>query len=148
HRRVAGRVISDGRPQLGRFSRYRKLKPGGHHADDREVEIIESDVSSDHSRIGVEAVAPQAVADDHDERVRFVLFRAKASSQTRRDAEQREQIRRDYRSVQAHWLIAARKREVALTESRQPLKTFALCAPVHKVRIRNAAVAIASADIY
>src|SRR5262245_13326737 len=97
HRSIAGRVVRDRRPQVSRLRLYWKLKPGRRHADDGEAAVVECDVSPDHLRVGVEAPPPQAVTEDHNGRAGVVLFRAEASSQTRRHSQQREQLRRgDY----------------------------------------------------
>src|SRR5215468_10261396 len=142
HRIGSGRVVRDRHPQVSRLRFYWKLKPGRRHADDGEAAIVECDVSPDHLRVGVEAPPPQTVTEDHNGRAGVVLFRAEVSSQTGRNSEQREQLRRGDYAIQSLRGAAPREREAADTENRQSLKTPALRAPVHKVWIGNAAEAV------
>ena len=119
------------RPHLGLA---RKLKRGWHHADDRELEGVQSDGSADHARIPSKAPNPDIVSEeDHAAASIPVVLGAEAPAEHRLDAQQRRKVGADARALDALRAIGAVEREGEVLEGRQVTEGGRLFLPVEKV---------------
>src|SRR4029077_2087456 len=86
----------------------------GHAADNRVRLAVERDAPADDGAIAAEAALPQAVAQDRDMLVADLVFLlGEGAAGQRRHAQDREEVGRDARPVQALRLALAGEVEIA-----------------------------------
>src|SRR5215468_4887523 len=96
----AFRDRSQTHPQINRVVPNWKLEFGGHHTGDFVTLAIDRDGLPGHIRIGIEAILPEAMAQDHGAVACLIFFGSETSAELRRHVEQREQFRRHYQAAQ------------------------------------------------
>src|SRR5262245_51574098 len=81
--RSGERVRPQTHPQINGIVLSRKLEFGGHHTGDVVTLAIDSDGLPGHIRIGIEAVLPEAVTQDHGEGACLIFYRRETSAELR-----------------------------------------------------------------
>src|SRR5262245_31967723 len=112
--RAAAPVATVVAVRIEQLNARRKLTFSRQHADDRDGSLIDPgqrDLSPDHSGIPAEPPLPQAVADDHAERVFAVVFTNKVAPEHRLHAEHLEEIGRDINTLDSFRLASAQQIE-------------------------------------
>src|SRR5579862_6914412 len=85
-------VARDGHPDFGGLGLDRELKTFGSDTDDGVFLPAQTDATSDHPRVGVEALLPQQIADDRHVLARSIVGREKTAAERRFYAEDLEQV--------------------------------------------------------
>src|SRR5205085_4197928 len=99
----------------------RELETRGHHADDRVRLLVEPDRPAHDRRVRAELALPQPLAQNDDAaRPRLVFFRREGAPARGRDAEQREEARRDALRLDAHGLALPSEVQAQALEGGDP----------------------------
>jgi hypothetical protein len=146
---IAAGILLRGRDVRGpHFDRLQpadgKLEPFGHHAGDLPHAVValldgagpaHRERLADDGGVSAEAPAPEAVADERDTMPAGDLaIRAEEPADSRRDAKQRHQVRRNHHRAQRLRLAIREGRKAQALESRQILERRLLRPPVVEVR--------------
>src|SRR6266511_5935550 len=109
-------------PQINWVVPNRKLEFGGHHTGDVVTLAIDRDGLPGHIRIGIEAVLPEAMTQDHGAGACLIFFRRETAAELRRYAEQGKQFRRHYQAAQIHRIALTSQRAIAAAPCGHPLE--------------------------